>query len=116
MKTMLLTFVPLLLLSQPYAAQAQTQQPSSRPVAVNAAGLDLATTDGAAAMLERVRDAAERGCKEDSRWDRYSTDFRRCRTETIAAVVAKLDAPLVTALHRDGGQPDAEQMIAAVKR
>lgn len=114
MNTKLLTLVPLLLLSQPFAAQAEPQ--SSRPVSVTAAGLDLSTPDGAQTMLQRVRNAAERGCQVDSRWDRYARDFDRCRDQTIAAVVSKLDAPLVTALHRDGNLPGAEQMVAAVSR
>jgi UrcA family protein len=108
MKTMLIALVPLLL-SAPAIAQAEPV--SSRQVAVSTNGINLATADGAAEMLQRVRDAAERGCELDPTWDRLSKDFDRCRADTVAAAVAKIDAPLVTALHR--GDSIATQVAAA---
>ena len=108
MKTLLIALVPMLL-SVPTIAQAE---PVSRPVAVSAAGLDLTTTAGASALLERARNAAERGCRIDEKWDRLSTDYRRCRADAVAAVVAKIDAPVVTALHR--GEP-VRTLVAAAR-
>lgn len=108
MKTMLIALVPLLL-SVPTIAQAEPV--SSRQVAVSTNGVDLTTAAGAAELLQRVRDAAERGCKLDPTWDRLSKDYQRCRADTVAAAVEKIDAPLVTALHR--GEAIATQVAAA---
>lgn len=107
MKTMLVT---LALLSIPAVAQAEPI--SSRPVAVSTAGIDLTTADGAAKLLKRVHDAADRGCRLDANWDRWSTDYDRCRAKTVDAAVAKIDAPLVTALHRGEAAPT---LVAAAK-
>ena len=109
MKTMLLTLAPLLL-SIPAVAQAEPV--SSRPVAVSTAGLDLNTADGAAELLKRVRNAAEDGCRLDKNWDRWSADYDRCRTTTVEAAVAKIDAPLVTALLHGEAAPT---LVAAAK-
>jgi len=108
MKTMLVAFVPLLL-SLPAAASAEPLV--QRPVAVTTAGLDLATPAGAAAMLGRVRSAVDHACTIDPKWDRWSDDFDRCRTNATRAIVARLDAPLVTALYR--GEPTPEFLAAA---
>jgi UrcA family protein len=109
MKTILLSLVPLVLAALPGAALAEPI--STRAVAVTTAGLDVATPEGAAAMLKRARAAAERGCGESPRWDRYSDDYRRCRAETTAALVARIDAPLVTALLTGRGME-----VAAIDR
>lgn len=98
MKMMLIALAPLLL-SLPTVANAETV---SRPMAVSAAGLDLTTTAGASTLLERAREAAERACRVDEKWDRLSNDYRRCREDAVAAVVAKIDSPTVTALHQGG--------------
>lgn len=98
MKTLLIALVPMLL-SVPTIAQAE---PVSRPMAVSAAGLDLTTTAGASTLLDRAREAAERACRVDEKWDRLSNDYRRCRADAVAAVVAKIDVPTVTALHQGG--------------
>ena len=108
MKTMLVALVPLLL-SVPSIVQAEPL--SSRPVAVSTAGIDLTTTDGAAKLLQRVRNAAEDGCRLDSNWDRWSSDYDRCRIATVEAAVAKINAPVVTALHRG----EARTLVAAAK-
>ena len=107
MKTLLIALVPMLL-SLPTIAHAE---PVSRPVAVSTAGLDLTTTAGASALLERARNAAERGCRIDEKWDRMSTDYRRCRADVVAAIVAEIDAPAVTALHQ--GEPARTLLTAA---
>ena len=109
MKTLLIALVPMLL-AVPTIAQAEPV--SSRRVAISTSGVDLASAAGAAALLQRVRDAADRGCQVDPLWDRWSKDFHRCRTDTVAAAIAKLDAPLVTALHRGDAIPT---LVAAAK-
>ena len=107
MKTLLIALVPMML-SVPTIAHAE---PVSRQVAVSAAGLDLTTTAGASALLDRARNAAERGCRFDEKRDRMSNDYRRCRTDAVAAIVAKIDAPVVTALHQ--GEPALTLLSAA---
>jgi UrcA family protein len=108
MKMMLIALAPLLI-SVPTIVQAEPV--SSRQVAISTSGFDLTTTDGASALLRKVRDAAERGCREDANWDRWSRDFDRCRVDAVNAAVAKIDAPIVTALHR--GEPAPAQVAAA---
>jgi UrcA family protein len=107
MKTLLIALVPMLL-SVPTIAHAETV---SNPVAVSAAGLDLTTAGGASTLLQRARDAAERACRIDDKWDRLSNDYRRCRTDVVAAVVAKVDVPTVTALYK--GEPAPALVTAA---
>jgi UrcA family protein len=108
MKTLLIALVPALL-AVPSIAQAEPV--SRRAVAVSTAGLDVASATGAAELLKRVRAAAEQGCRLDPNWDRWSKDYDRCRTATVKAAVEKIDAPLVTALHR--GEPTLAQVAAA---
>ncbi len=102
MKILLIALAPLLLTAPAAAAAAPV---SSRPAAVSVAGLDLATPAGAATLLQRARTAADRACALDARWDRWSRDHDRCRDETVAALVAKIDAPTLTALHRGAPLP-----------
>jgi UrcA family protein len=109
MKTLLVALAPLLL-SLPAAVFAEPAL--QRPVAVTAAGLDLSTPDGAAAMLARVRGAVDRACTFDRKWDRYSDDDERCRADAASAIVDRLQAPLVTALYRGEATPE---LLAAVK-
>lgn len=109
MKMMLIALAPLLI-SVPTIAQAEPV--SSRQVVISTSGFDLTTTDGASALLRKIHDAAERGCAEDANWDRWSRDFDRCRADAENAAVAKIDAPIVTALHRGELAPT---QVAAVK-
>jgi len=108
MKTLLIALTPLLLTVSTAAAAGPV---SSRPAAVSVAGLDLATPAGAAALLQRARTAADRACGLDAKWDRWSRDYDRCRTEALDTLVAKVDAPTLTALHH--GQPLPLQVAAA---
>lgn len=108
MKTLLIAFGPLLLTVWTAAA---AEPVSSRPAAVSVAGIDATTPAGAAALLQRARAATERACAIDAKWDRWSRDFDRCRADTVAALVARIDAPALTALHR--GDPLPVQVAAA---
>jgi UrcA family protein len=108
MKMMLIALAPLLILI-PTIAQAEPI--SSRQVAISTSGFDLTTTDGASSLLRKIHHAAERGCREDANWDRWSRDFDRCRADTVNAAVAKIGAPTVTALHR--GESAPTQVAAA---
>ena len=108
MKTLLIAFAPLLLTVSTAAA---AEPASTRPAAVSVAGLDLATPAGAAELLQRARSAADRACAADAKWDRWSRDYDRCRAEAVTALVAKIDAPTLTALHR--GEPLPIQVAAA---
>jgi UrcA family protein len=108
MKTLLIAFAPLLLTVPAAAAEPV----SSRPAAVSVAGLDLATPAGAAELLQRARAAADRACTADAKWDRWSRDYDRCRADAVTALVAKIDAPTLTALHRGEALP---VQVAAAK-
>ncbi|MFC3712206.1 UrcA family protein [Sphingoaurantiacus capsulatus] len=109
MKSLLIAFAPLLMT----ASVVATAEPlTSRPAAVSVAGLDVTTPAGAAELLQRARTAAERACGLDAKWDRWSGDYDRCRADTVAALVAKADAPVLTALHRGESLP---VQVAAAK-
>ncbi len=108
MKTLLIAFAPLLL----SVSTAATAEPlSSRPAAVSVAGVDVTTPEGAAELLQRARTAAERACGLDANWDRWSRDYDRCRADAVTALVTKIDAPVLTALHR--GETPPVQVAAA---
>lgn len=108
MKTLLIALVPALL-AVPSIAQAEPI--SSRSVAVSTAGLDVASATGAAELLQRIRNAAEHGCRLEPNWDRWSKDYDRCRTATLKAAVEKVDTPLLTELYR--GEPTVTLVAAA---
>jgi UrcA family protein len=62
---------------------------------VKFADLDLATTDGAQALYERIAGAARSVCRDaDYRF------VRECRTHAIADAVKGVDSPLLSAAHR----------------
>ena len=108
MKTLLIAFAPLLLTVSTAAA---AEPVSSRPAAVSVAGIDATTPAGAAELLQRVRTAADRACGIDAKWDRWSRDYDRCRGDAVTALVTRIDAPTLTALHR--GEPLPIQVAAA---
>lgn len=114
MKILLSTIVPLLVLSQPLAAQAEPL--SRRSVAISTVGVDTATDEGATRMLNRVRQAAERGCFENRNWDRYSHDYDRCRTRFVAAAVKAIDAPRLTARYQRSFRTGSERLATALVR
>jgi UrcA family protein len=77
-------------------------------VAVPYGDLDLTTDAGARVLYARLTSAAGRVCgfadaRELSLWVRV----RHCREQALAAAVARIDAPRLTALHRTARPPAA---------
>jgi UrcA family protein len=71
---------------------------------VSSAGLDLASRDGAAQMLDRIRRAAVSVCSTQGADPVYATDgYFGCVRRTTAHAVALFDDPRLTALYRGDG-------------
>jgi UrcA family protein len=94
-------------------ASAQTTQPTA---AVTYADLDLSTKDGAQTLLKRIDDAALGICGpapvHSSLTPTANTLHERCLREAVDGAVAKIGAPLLTALHTGTAEP-ADATFAA---
>jgi len=73
-------------------------------VVVGFADLDLTPSHGVAMLYRRLEDAAERVCaSQNSRNGRdigTQTRYKICRQSALAAAVAKIDQPALTAYYR----------------
>jgi UrcA family protein len=70
-------------------------------VKVSFADLNLDTSQGAAALYERIQSAARKVCSPESGErpiERYR-DWRACREAAVGNAVAKVNRPLLSALH-----------------
>lgn len=87
-------------------ATAQTSQPVA---AVTYADLDLSTKDGAQTLLKRIDDAALGICGpapvHSPLTPTANTLHERCLREAVDGAVAKVGAPLLTALHTGTAEP-----------
>ena len=95
-------------------AEAQT---APKPTAtVSYADLDLATHDGARALLKRINVAAKEACGPAPVMSPLTpaapTLHERCITEAAGKAVAEVNAPLVVALHTGAPQPAGELFAA----
>ena len=69
--------------------------------AVNAGDIDLSTPAGARKMLARIRRASQKVCLADEGGYIFlGQGIARCEEETTAGAVAKLNAPVVTAVYQ----------------
>lgn len=81
------------------------QSAAAKPaVTVTYADLDVGTTEGATALLRRVKLAAREAC-EPARvpgpmQPRATSQYRDCVAEAVDIAVARIDIPLVAELHR----------------
>lgn len=95
-------------------ATAQTSHISSETVSY--ADLDLSTHDGARALLKRIDFAAKRICGPEPMLSplmpAVRTQYERCLDEAADNAVAKVNAPLVVALHTGAPQPVGESFAA----
>jgi UrcA family protein len=95
------------------AAHAQTPAvDASQSAFVRIADLDLTRLSGARAVLDRIQAAATSVCgpRADIRDLNGQAAFNHCRTDTISRAVARLNAPLVTAL---AGQARLDRIAAS---
>ena len=91
-------------LAQPWA---QTRDPVKTQLTVGYADLDLATPDGARAMLARIKGAVAKVCTQPHTpvLPRADTEEWRCRGRVLSKTLEKLNAPLVTAAATGRLQP-----------
>jgi UrcA family protein len=74
---------------------------SRRHVEVRFADLNLSTTEGAAALYQRLHSAAESVCNEDGTKDLNSVfRVKACVSAAISAAVTQIDRPVLTAYYR----------------
>jgi UrcA family protein len=94
-------------------ATAQTSQPAAT---VTYADLDLSTQSGAQTLLKRIDDAALGICGptpvHSSLTPTANTLHQRCLTEAVDGAVARIGAPLLTALHTGTAQPASTTFAA----
>ncbi len=84
------------------AAQPPAADPDAPAVVVRTGDLDLSRTADARILLGRVREAAAEVCGgAPSLGDLAAQDaYRACMRSTMDSAIAKLHAPVVTALYR----------------
>jgi UrcA family protein len=69
-------------------------------VTVNYRDLNLSTIDGAIALYERLKSAARTVCDEPLTGVAAYDEWRSCYDAAMADAVAKVNDPLLTAVHR----------------
>ena len=71
--------------------------PSSAPINVKYADLNIASPSGALVLYERIRAAAQGACNYF--WFKTDADEARCVQQTIAKAVAKVNQPALSAVY-----------------
>ena len=81
----------------PVSAQSADAAPN---VAVRYADLDVSHVTGAKVLLQRIKTAAIRACggAPDLREFQRRADFDQCRKSAVASAVARVNAPVLTAM------------------
>ena len=94
------------------AAQASADPAvGGRSVTVNYRDLDLATIAGATTLYQRLQGAARSVCDGPATGLHAYQEWRSCYQAAIADAVAKVNSPLLTAVHRG---PDKNANITAM--
>jgi UrcA family protein len=89
------------------ASEASAGPPATaRSVSVNYRDLNLSTIDGAIALYERLKGAARTVCDGPLTGVAAYQEWRNCYDAAIADAVAKVNSPLLSAVHR-GPNKDA---------
>ena len=84
--------------------------PATRSVAVSFRDLDLSTPSGAAKLYRRIQAAARSVCQYEPTSPREPIIWQYCVRPTVDAAVAKVDNPLLTALHSGHSSPAVTAM------
>ena len=79
--------------------------PATRSVGVSFRDLDLSTASGAAKLYIRIQAAARSVCQYEPTSPRGQTVWQFCVRRTVDAAVAKVNNPLLTALHSGHSSP-----------
>ena len=89
------------------ASEASAGPPATaRSVSVNYRDLNLSTIDGAITLYERLKGAARTVCDGPLTGVAAYQEWRSCYDAAIADAVAKVNSPLLSAVHR-GPNKDA---------
>ena len=79
--------------------------PATRSVGVSFRDLDLSTASGVAKLHIRIQAAARSVCQYEPSSPREQTVWQFCVRPTVDAAVAKVNNPLLTALHSGHSSP-----------
>ena len=93
------------------AATAWADPSGTRSTEVSFRDLDLNTQSGAAKLYRRIQGAAQRVCLYEAAGVRSSRIWQNCVLPTVDAAVAKVNNPLLTALHNGRSSPAATAMV-----
>jgi UrcA family protein len=97
------------------ASEASAGPPAdARSVAVNYRDLNLATIEGAITLYQRLKGAARTVCEGPQTGVAAYQEWRSCYQAAMADAVAKVNNPLLTALHR-GPNKDASTVAMLTK-
>ena len=92
-------------------ATAWADPSGTRSTEVSFRDLDLNTQSGAAKRYRRIQRAAARVCRYEPTLAQAQIIWQDCVLRTVDAAVAKVNNPLLTALHAGGSSPAATAMI-----
>lgn len=84
----------------------------TRSTEVSFRDLDLNTQSGAAKLYRRIQGAAQRVCGYEATLDNSQRIWRNCVRPTVDAAVAKVNNPLLTALHTGRSSPAVTAMTS----
>ena len=106
-------FTSLVCLLEASATSAGPPAPA-RSVSVNYRDLNLSTIHGAITLYERLKDAAQTVCDRPLTGVAAYQEWRSCYDAAMADAVAKVNSPLLTAVHR-GPNKDATSIAMLTK-
>ena len=89
---------------------ASADPPAMRSVEVSFRDLDVSTPSGAAKLYRRIQAAARSVCQYEPTSPREPIIWQYCVRPTVDAAVAKMDNPLLTALHSGHSSPAVTAM------
>ena len=84
--------------------------PATRSVEVSFRDLDLSNPPGVAKLYRRIQAAARSVCQYEPTSPREQIIWQFCVRPTVEAAVAKVDNPLLTALHSGHSSPAVTAM------
>jgi UrcA family protein len=90
---------------------ASADPSGTRSAEVSFRDLDLNTQAGAQKLYRRIQGAAQRVCGYEATLAKAQSIWQHCVRPTVDAAVAKVDSPLLTALHTGRSSPAATAMI-----
>jgi UrcA family protein len=93
-------------------ATAWADPSETRSTEVSFRDLDLNTPSGAAKLYRRIQGAAQRVCGYEATLVKAQSIWQHCVLPTVDAAVAKVNNPLLTALHTGRSSPAVTAMTS----